>query len=228
MVAKPVITADEAVSKIREGDVVMVGGFLGCGSPPDLIDALERRGTKKLTLVCNDTGIHNLKNGACSFVAKLVAGKLFRKIIVSHIGTNGETQRQMNAGETEVVLVPQGTLAERIRAAGAGLGGVLTPTGLGTEVQEGKSILEVEGRKFLLEPALPGDVALLKAKKADRAGNLVYDKSARNFNPLMAMACGTVIVEADEIVEIGDIDPEVVITPSVFVTFLVRSGKRGN
>ncbi|HSV55570.1 MAG TPA: CoA transferase subunit A [Magnetospirillaceae bacterium] len=227
MVEKPVISADEAAAKIREGDTLMVGGFLGCGSPPDLIDALERSGAGSLTLVCNDTGVHNLKTGACYLVAKLVAGKRFKKIIVSHIGTNGETQRQMNEGETEVVLVPQGTLAERIRSAGAGLGGILTPTGIGTEVQEGKQVLESGGRKFLLETALPGDVALIKARKADKAGNLVYDKCARNFNPLMAMACRTVIAEADEIVEIGQIDPETVVTPSVFVDYLVWSGKRG-
>jgi len=225
MVAKPIITAEKAVEMIKEGDVVMVGGFLGCGSPPGLLDALEKKGTKNLTLVCNDTAFHNFKTGLCNFVGKLVAKKQFKKMIVTHIGTNQETQRQMNAGETEVILVPQGTLAERIRAAGAGLGGVLTPTGLGTEVQEGKQIIESEGKKYLLEPAIPGDVALIKAKKADKAGNLVFDKSARNFNPLMAMACKTVIVEADEIVEIGQIDPEVVITPSVFVHYLVKSGK---
>jgi len=131
----------------------------------------------------------------------------------------------MNAGETEVLLVPQGTLAERIRAAGAGLGGVLTPTGVGTEVQDGKKVIEVEGKKYLLETGLSGDVALIRAKKADKAGNCTYDKSGRNFNPLMAMSCKTVIVEADEIVEIGGIDPETVITPSVFVTHLVRASK---
>jgi acetate CoA/acetoacetate CoA-transferase alpha subunit len=146
-------------------------------------------------------------------------------MIVTHIGTNGETQRQMNAGETEVVLVPQGTLAEQIRAAGAGLGGVLTPTGVGTEVQEGKKVIEIDGKKFLLEKALGGDVALIKAKKADKAGNLVFDKTERNFNPLMAMACTTVIVEANEIVEIGEIDPEIVVTPSVFVHYLVQAAK---
>lgn len=225
MVTKPIVTAEKAVELIKEGNVVMIGGFLGCGSPTSLIDALEAKGTKNLTLVCNDTAFHNFKTGVCSFVAKLVAKKQFKRLIVTHIGTNQETQRQMNEGESEVILVPQGTLAERIRAAGAGLGGVLTPTGLGTEVQEGKQVLEVEGKKFLLEPAIPGDVALLKAKKADKAGNLVYDKSARNFNPLMAMACKTVIVEADEIVEIGQIDPEVVVTPSVLVHYLVKSKK---
>ena len=227
MVAKPIITDDKAAELIKEGDTVMIGGFLGCGSHPDLIDALEKKGTKNLTLVCNDTAFHHFKPGAFTHVAKLIAKTQFRKIVVSHIGTNQETQRQMNEGESEVVLVPQGTLAERIRAAGAGLGGILTPTGVGTEVQEGKQVLDVDGGKYLLEKALPGDVALLKAKKADKAGNLVYDKSARNFTPLMAMACETVIVEADEIVEIGQLDPETVVTPSVLVHYLVRSKKQG-
>jgi acetate CoA/acetoacetate CoA-transferase alpha subunit len=225
MVAKPIISAEKAVQLIKEGSVVMLGGFLGCGSPKGLLEALEKQGTKNLTLVCNDTAVHNLKTGQMTYVAKLVAKKQFKKMIVTHIGTNGETQRQMNAGETEVVLVPQGTLAEQIRAAGAGLGGVLTPTGVGTEVQEGKKVIEIDGKKFLLEKALGGDVALIKAKKADKAGNLVFDKTERNFNPLMAMACTTVIVEANEIVEIGEIDPEIVVTPSVFVHYLVQAAK---
>lgn len=226
MVEKPIIGADEAIAKIKEGDTVMVGGFMGCGSPPGLIDALERRGTRNLTLVCNDTSLDNPKTGVRTAIAKLVAKRQFSRIITSHIGLNAETQRQMNSGETEVLLVPQGTMAERIRAAGAGLGGVLTPTGVGTEVEEGKRLISVDGKDYLLELALPGDVALLRAKKADKAGNLVYDKSARNFNPVMAMACATVIVEADEIVEIGSLDPEAVITPSVFVHYLVRAEGR--
>jgi acetate CoA/acetoacetate CoA-transferase alpha subunit len=160
-----------------------------------------------------------------TFVAPLVAKKQFKKVIATHIGLNGEIQRQMNAGETEVLLVPQGTLAERIRAAGAGLGGVLTPTGVGTEVQEGKKVIDLDGKRYLLETGLSGDVALIRAKKADKAGNCTYDKSGRNFNPLMAMACKTVIVEADEIVEIGQLDPEVVVTPSVVVTHLVQAKK---
>jgi acetate CoA/acetoacetate CoA-transferase alpha subunit len=226
MIAKPIISPEKAVEMIKEGDVVMLGGFMGCGSPPLLLDALEKRGTKNLTLVCNDTALHNLKTGEKTFVANLVAKKQFSRMIVTHIGLNGETQRQMNAGETEVTLVPQGTLAERIRAAGAGLGGILTPTGVGTEVQNGKKVLEVGGKKFLLEEALYGDVALIKAKKADKAGNLVYDKSARNFNPLMATACKLVLVEVDEIVEIGEMDPEIVVTPSVFVHYLIQGGKK--
>jgi len=225
MVAKPIVTAEQAVGLIKEGDVVMLGGFMGCGSPPGLLAALEKKGTKNLTLVCNDCAVHNLKTGEQTFVAPLVAKKQFKKVIATHIDLNGEIQRQMNAGETEVLLVPQGTLAERIRAAGAGLGGVLTPTGVGTEVQEGKKVIEVDGKKYLLETGLFGDVALIRAKQADKAGNCTDDKSGRNFYPLMAMACETVIVEADEIVEIGQLDPEVVVTPSVLVTHLVQAKK---
>ncbi len=223
MVAKPIVSAEKAVDLIKEGDVVMLGGFMGCGSPPGLLEALEKKGTGNLTLVCNDTSLHNLKTGEMTAVARLVARKQFKTMIVSHIGLNGETQRQMNAGETEVKLVPQGTLAEVIRAAGAGLGGILTPTGVGTEVQAGKKVIEIDGKKFLLEKSLRGNVALIRAKKADKAGNLTYDKTGRNFNPLMASACDIVIVEADEIVEIGELDPETVVTPSVFVTHLVQA-----
>lgn len=225
MVEKPIVTAEQAVDLIKEGNVVMLGGFLGCGSPDGLLKALEAKGTGKLTLVCNDCGVHNLKSGEQTAIAPLVINKQFSKAIVTHIGLNGEIQRQMNANETDVVLVPQGTLAEVIRAAGAGLGGVLTPTGVGTEVENGKKVIDIEGKKYLLEKALGGDVALIRVKKADKAGNCTYDKSGRNFNPIMAMACSTVIAEADEIVEIGQIDPEVVITPSVFVTHLVLAKK---
>ncbi len=223
MIEKPVISAAEAAKMVNDGDVVHVGGFLACGSPLGILAALAARGTKNLTLVCNDTAVLDEKNGRVTGVAPLVKNRQFRKMIISHIGTNPESQRQMNAGETEVVLVPQGTLAERVRAAGCGLGGILTATGLGTEVQEGKQVVEVQGRTFLVEEALPGDVALIKARKADKAGNLVYSKTARNFNPLMAMACKTVIVEAEEIVEIGEIDPDQVHTPSILVDYLVKA-----
>ena len=223
MIEKPVISAAEAAKMVSEGAVVQVGGFLACGSPLGILAALASLGTKNLTLVCNDTAVLDEKNGRVTGVAPLVKNRQFRKMIISHIGTNPESQRQMNAGETEVVLVPQGTLAERVRAAGCGLGGILTGTGLGTEVEEGKQVVEVQGRRFLIEEALPGDVALIKAKKADRAGNLVYSKTARNFNPLMAMACGTVIAEVEEIVEIGQIDPDQVHTPSILVDYLVKA-----
>lgn len=223
MTEKKVISAAAAAALVKEGMTVHVGGFLGCGSPERVIAALVEAGTEGLTLVCNDTALLDAKTGRKNGVAPLVVNKQLKRIIVSHIGTNTETQRQMNAGETDVQLVPQGTLAERIRSAGTGLGGFLTPTGMGTEVEEGKTKMELGGKKYLLELPLPGDVALLKAKKADKAGNLVYSMTARNFNPLMAMACKTVVAEVEEIVEIGQIDPDQVHTPSIFVDYLVKA-----
>lgn len=223
MIKKPIISAAQAAAKVKPGDVVHLGGFLGCGCPDGIVKALVAAGTSGLTLVANDTGIYNEEKGRSSGPAPLIKAKAFKTIIVSHIGTNPETQRQMNHGESEVVLVPQGTLAERVRAAGNGLGGVLTPTGVGTEVEEGKQKIVLKGKTYLLEEGLPGNIALIKAKKADRAGNLVYAKTARNFNPLMATACETVIVEAEEIVEIGDIDPDDVHTASIFVDFIVQA-----
>ncbi|MCL1894464.1 MAG: CoA transferase subunit A [Holophagaceae bacterium] len=223
MIPKPVITATEAAAKVQAGDTVLVGGFLACGSPNTIIQALKVAQTNNLTLVCNDSGTHDLKTGTITGVAHLVAGKQFKKIIASHIGLNQETQRQMNDGETQVDLVPQGTLAEQIRAGGAGLGGFLTPTGVGTEVEQGKQVISVDGRPFLLEMALKGNVALIKAKVADKAGNLIYSATARNFNPLMATAADLVIAEAEEIVEIGALDPDAIHTPSIFVDFLVKA-----
>jgi acetate CoA/acetoacetate CoA-transferase alpha subunit len=221
VVAKPVIEAAEAAAMVKEGMIVHVGGFLGCGSPDGVIAALAKLRTKGLTLVCNDTAILDQKSGRATGVAPLVVNGQFSRMIVSHIGTNPEAQRQMICGETLVELVPQGTLAERVRAAGAGLGGFLTPTGLGTEVEEGKEKITVGDRVFLLELPLRGDLALVKAKRADRAGNLQYSKTARNFNPLMASACDVVVAEVEEIVEIGEIDPDQVHTPSIFVSHLV-------
>ncbi len=223
MIEKQIISAEEAAALVKDGDTVMLSGFMACGSPPDILNALHDQGTKGLTLVCNDTAIYNAKNDYMNGVAPLVLKKQFSKMIVSHIGTNPETQRQMNAGEAEVELVPQGTLAEQIRAGGAGLGGILTPTGVGTEVEEGKQVIEIDGAKFLLEKARKGDIALIKARTADKAGNLTYAKSSRNFGPLMATACTTVVVEVDEIVEIGDLDPECIVTPGFFVDYLVQT-----
>jgi acetate CoA/acetoacetate CoA-transferase alpha subunit len=223
VISKPIISAAEAAAMVKEGSTVQVGGFLGCGSPDGVIAALAARGTKGLTLVCTDTAIWDAKNGRSSGVGALVANRQFSKAITSHIGTNSETQRQMNSGELEVELVPQGSLAERVRAAGAGLGGVLTPTGLGTEAAEGKQKVAVGDKVFILELPLPGDIALIKARRADRAGNLQYSKTARNFNPLMASACALVIAEVEEVVEIGEIDPDQVHTPSIFVDYLVMS-----
>jgi acetate CoA/acetoacetate CoA-transferase alpha subunit len=220
---KPIITAAEAAAKVNPGDVLMVGGFLGCGNPQTLIHAIKDRAPKGLTLICNDTAMHDLKTGTVGGVAYLVQAKLFKKIFTSHIGLNQETQRQMNSGETDVELVPQGTLAERVRAGGFGLGGILTPTGLGTEVQEGKQVITVGDRSFLLELPLRANVAIIKAQKADKAGNLVFAGTARNFNPLMATAADLVIAEAEEIVEVGEIDPNDVHTSSIFVDFLVKA-----
>ena len=189
------VSIEEALTHVRDGMTIMVGGFLGVGSPEKLIDALVQKGVKDLTLICNDTAF--VDRG----VGKMVVAHQFRKIIASHIGTNAETGRQMNAGETEVELVPQGTLAERIRCGGAGLGGFYTPTGVGTVVADGKETREFNGRQYLLELPLRADVALVKAYKADEAGNLIYRRSARNFNPLMAMAADLVIAEVDNIVQ---------------------------
>lgn len=223
LIAKPIISAAEAAAMVKPGQLVHVGGFLGCGSPDAILAALVASGTTELSLVCTDTAILDEKKQRINGVAGLIKARAVKKVFASHIGTNSETQRQMNAGELEVTLIPQGTLAERIRAAGYGLGGILTPTGVGTEVELGKQKLLVADRVWLLEEPLPGDVALIKAQKADKAGNLVYSKTARNFNPLMAMACKLVIVEVEELVEIGEIDPEHVHTPSIFVDYIVMS-----
>jgi acetate CoA/acetoacetate CoA-transferase alpha subunit len=201
----------------------MVGGFLGCGSPHTIILALKERGTKNLTLICNDTAIHDFKTGKITGVGHLIQGRQFKKIIASHIGANQEAQRQMNAGETEVELVPQGTLAEQVRAGGAGLGGFLTPTGMGTEAAVGKQIIVVAQKPYLLELPFKADVAIIKAKKADKFGNLVFNGTARNFNPLMATAAALVIAEVEEIVETGEIDPNDIHTPSIFVDLLVKA-----
>ena len=210
------ITQQAAAAMVKDGMTVMIGGFLGVGTPESLVDELVAQGTKDLTVIANDTATPE------KGIGKLVVKKQLKKAIVSHIGTNPETGRQMNAGEMMVDLVPQGTLAEIIRAGGAGLGGILTPTGLGTVVAEDKQIITVDGREFLLEKPLRADVALIKAHTADKAGNLVFHSSARNFNPLMATAAEVVIVEATNIVEIGALDPDAVMLPGIFVKYLVQ------
>ena len=179
---------------------------------------LTKADVKDITLIANDTAFVG------SGVGPLVVNKKCKKVITSHIGTNPETGRQMIAGELDVELVPQGTLAERVRAGGSGLGGILTPTGVGTVVEEGKEKITVDGREYLLEKPLRADVALLKAYKADKAGNLVYHRSARNFNPIMAMAADTVIVEVEHIVEVGEIDPDEVMTPGILIDKIIVQG----
>ncbi|KYZ76395.1 branched-chain amino acid dehydrogenase [Anaerosporomusa subterranea] len=211
-----IVTKEQALEKIKNNMTLMIGGFLAVGTPEILVDGMVEKGVRDLTVIANDTGYPD--HG----IGKLVVAKQLKKAIVSHVGTNAETGRQMNAKELEVELVPQGTLAERIRSGGAGLGGVLTPTGIGTIVEEGKQKITVDGREFLLEKPLKADVALLRADIADKAGNLLYRRSSRNFNPLMAMAAETVIVVANKIVEIGEIDPDQVMTPGIFVDMIIQ------
>ncbi len=213
---RKVVGIDEAAGRVQDGMTVMIGGFLGVGTPEWLIDALLAKGVKDLTVIANDTA--QPERG----IGKLVVGRRVRKAVVSHIGTNPETGRQMNAGELEVRLVPQGTLVEQIRAGGAGLGGVLTHTGVGTLVEEGKAKIEIGGRIYLLELPLRADVALLKAHKGDTKGNLVYRLSARNFNPVIATAADWVIAEVERLVEPGEIDPDEVMTPGIFVDMVVE------
>ena len=198
---------------------IMVGGFLANGTPETLIDALVEKNVKNLTLICNDTGFPD------KGVGKMVVNKQFKKMIVSHVGTNPETANQMNSGETEVVLTPQGTLAEKIRCGGNGLGGFYTPTGIGTEVAEGKEIRVINSKEYMFETPLRADVALLKASVADKKGNMIFNKTMKNFNPIMATAADLVIVEADKIVEVGEIDPEHVMCSGIFVDYIVGGDK---
>jgi acetate CoA/acetoacetate CoA-transferase alpha subunit len=210
-------TVEDAVRLIPDGASLMIGGFMGVGSPDCVIDELVRQGRRGLQVIANDTALPGVGIG------KLISARSLRKVVASHIGLNPETQQQMIGGELEVELVPQGTLIERIRAAGHGLGGVLTPTGVGTVVEEGKRRIEVEGRTYLLETALHADFALVGAFMSDYFGNLVYALTARNFNPVIAMAGNTVIAEVEQIVPVGMISPDHVVTPAVLVDYLVRS-----
>jgi acetate CoA/acetoacetate CoA-transferase alpha subunit len=212
------ILLDEAVAMIPDGASLMVGGFMGVGTPERMIDELVRQHKKDLTIIANDTAVPGRGIG------KLVTAGLLRKAIVSHIGLNPETQAQMRSGDIEVELVPQGTLIERIRAAGCGLGGVLTATGVGTLAEEGKQRIALDGRTYLLELALAADFALVHAFLADYMGNLSYALTARNFNPVIAMAGKTVITDADNIVPVGVISPDHVVTPAPIVDYLIING----
>jgi acetate CoA/acetoacetate CoA-transferase alpha subunit len=211
------IPLEDAVAKIKDGSVIMVGGFMASGTPPRIIDALVKANVKDLTIICNDTAFPD------KGVGRLVANRQVKKVITSHIGTNPATQELMNNGELEVEFVPQGTLAERVRAGGAGLGGFLTPTGLGTMVAEGKEIVTVDGKQFLLEKPLRADIALIGANKGDHEGNLIYRGNSQNFNPLMATATDLVIAEVETLVETGRICMEHVHTPGIFVDFIVNN-----
>jgi acetate CoA/acetoacetate CoA-transferase alpha subunit len=209
------ITLEEAVGLIPDGASLMIGGFMAVGSPERVIDELVCQGKRDLTVIANDTAMPGRGIG------KLVSARMVRKVIASHIGLNPETQQQMIAGEMGVELVPQGTLIERIRAGGFGLGGILTATGVGTVVEQGKQKVAVAGKDYLVEPALRAEFALVNAFMADYLGNLAYALTARNFNPVIAMAADTVIVDADNIVPVGVIGPDHVVTPGPLVDYLI-------
>lgn len=217
-VIKPVMSANEAVKNVKDGMSVMIGGFNFGGVPYTLVEALEKAGTSGLTMISNDTSYADVGHG------RLVAAGQIKKVIASHIGINKKTGEQYNAGTLELELVPQGTFVERIRAGGFGLGGFLTPTGVGTKVEEGKQVIEVNGKKYLLELPLHADVALIRGHKADRMGNLTYFGTNRNFNPTMATAADLVIAEVDSIVDVGELDPDNVVTPGILVDILVVKG----
>jgi 3-oxoacid CoA-transferase subunit A len=215
-VNKLVESADAAVADIRDGATIMVSGFGLCGNPENLIAALHRKGVKDLTLVSNNCGTTELGLGV------LLQARQIRKIVASYVGENKEFERQYLSGEIEVELVPQGTLAERIRAGGAGIGGFYTPTGVGTKVAEGKETRVIAGRSYLLELPLLADFALVYAWKADSWGNLVYRKTTRNFGPMMCAAAKVTIAEAPNVVAAGEIDPDLVHTPGIYVKRVVR------
>src|SRR3954447_18197544 len=203
--------ADEALRDIRDGATVMVGGFGLCGIPENLIDALVRSGVKNLTTISNNVGIDDFGLGKC-----LAAGQIV-KHVGSYVGENRLLEEMVLSNKLDLTLVPQGTFAERLRAGGAGIPAFFTPTGVGTIVAEGKEVREFEGRQYVMERALKADFALIKAHKGDKWGNLIYRKTARNFNPMMAMAAKVTIVEVEELVEVGSLDPNKVMTPSVYV-----------
>ena len=213
-------SAGEVLAGIEDGAVIMFGGFVSAGSPSNLILALQRRGTRRLTAIANNIGLGDKLDVLCE------ERQIERVIATFAIRASGERrsvfEEQYLRGEVELELTPQGTLAERVRAGGAGIGGVLTPTGVGTVVEDGKQVVELDGVSYLLERALRADVALIKAHRADRLGNLVYRKAGRNFNPLMATAADLVIVEVEKIVEPGELDPEAIGTPAIYVDRLVR------
>lgn len=216
-------TAKKAVEDIKDGASIMVGGFMATGTPEILIDALVEKGVKNLTIICNDAGVPGRG------VGKLLTNGQIKTLIASHVGLNPEVAQRMNTDVKEdklkCILVPQGTLAERIRAGGAGLGGFLTPTGVGTIVAEGKQVINVDGRDYLLEKPLKADFALIRGSLTDKFGNTTYNQATRNFNPIMATAAEHVIVGTCEIVSLGEIDPNNVVTSGIFVDTIVGGEK---
>jgi len=215
---KQIGSADEAVALIADGATIMMGGFGLCGIPETLIAALHRRGTRDLTVISNNAGVDDFGIGL------LLQARQVRKMISTYVGENKEFERQFLTKELDVELIPQGTFAERIRAGGAGIGGFFTPTGYGTIVAEGKETRVIDGVHHLLESPLTADVAFVKAHTGDTHGNLVYRRTARNFNPVMATAARMTIAEVEHLVSPGDIDPDIVITPGIFVTHVLVGG----
>ena len=213
---KVLSSAAEAVARIPDGAAIMMGGFGLCGIPETLIAALHARGTKNLTVISNNAGVDDFGIGV------LLRARQVRMMIATYVGENKEFERQFLTGELDVELVPQGTFAERIRAGGAGIGGFFTPTGYGTLVAQGKETRVIDGSSYVLEKPLRADFAFVKAWKGDRAGNLVYRRTARNFNPVMATAATVTIAEVEQLLEPGEIDPNHVVTPGIFVKYILR------
>jgi len=213
---KKIITAEEAAALVKEGNKILIGGFLAVGTPDTIIDALVKSDVQNLTVVCNDSGTDK-------GIAKLIINKQVKKLQASFIGSNRESGRQMTAGEIEIELIPQGTLVERIRCGGVGIGGFFTPTGIGTVVAEDKEVRVIDGKEMLFETPIRGDIAIIRAFIADKYGNLRYHATATNFNPIMALAAETVVVEVDHLVDF--MDPDDVVTPGVLVDFIVRRGR---
>ncbi|MEI2471566.1 CoA transferase subunit A [Peribacillus frigoritolerans] len=210
-----IVTMEEALEHISDGCTLMYGGFGGVGTPPTLVQGILAKGVKELTLIGNDTGFPDIGIG------RLVTAERAKKVIASHIGSNPNAGKLMTEGKLQVEFSPQGTLAERIRAGGVGLGGIFVDVGIGTIAEEGKDKIVIEGKEYLVETALTAEVSIVHAKKADSLGNLVYDKTACNFNPLVAMAGAFTIAEVEEIVPAGELDPECIATPGIYVDMVI-------
>lgn len=215
-VVNKVRTLEEAMSHIEDGMTIMIGGFMACGTTEKFMDALVEKNVQNLTIIANDAGFPDRGIG------KLVVNKQVKRLVASHVGLNPEVATQMNSGELDCELVPQGTLAERIRSGGNGLGGILTPTGVGTIVEEGKQKIDVDGTTYLLETPLKADIALVNGSIVDKKGNVYYNRSTKNFNPLIATAADLVIVGAEKLVEVGEIDANDVMTPALYVDYIVE------
>ncbi|MCC8161912.1 MAG: CoA transferase subunit A [Lachnospiraceae bacterium] len=216
MAKSKVVSIDEAMSHLFSGMRIMIPGFVNCGVPETLIKGIISAGYTDLDVISNNTSVQGRGIG------RLVHENRIKHITCSHIGSNKETMAKVVAGEINVTFTPQGTLCERMRAGGAGIGGVLTPTGLGTPMQEGKPVIEVDGKQYILEKPLHADVAIIHAWKADKMGNCIYHHTAKNFNPIMATAADLVILEAEEIVEIGELEPDYIMTPGCLVDYVVQ------